>query len=49
MTKQGDTNMPAIELLTGFVTAPDTTLTALTMAYGNSLTVRFADQASDIR
>jgi hypothetical protein len=32
--------MPAIELLTGFVTAPSTTFTALTMASGNSLTIR---------
>lgn len=32
--------MPGIELLTGFVTAPSTTFTALTMATGNSLTIR---------
>lgn len=32
--------MPGLELLTGFVTAPSTTFTALTMATGNSLTLR---------
>lgn len=32
--------MPAMELLSGFVTAPDTTQTNLTMASGNSLTIR---------
>ncbi len=32
-----------MEVLTGFVTAPDTTLTNLTMATGNTLTVRGVD------
>lgn len=32
--------MPAIELLVGFATAPSGTATALTMATGNSLTIR---------
>lgn len=39
----------AMELLTGFVTAPGTTLTGLTMAVGNQLAVRSADINSDIR
>lgn len=39
----------ALELLTGFVTAPSTTFTPLTMAVGNSLSVRSADINSDIR
>lgn len=33
----------AVEVLTGFVTAPDATLTNLTMATGNTLTVRGVD------
>lgn len=40
--------MPGIELLTGFVTAPSTTFTALTMGTGNSLTVRNAPIDSKI-
>ncbi len=40
--------MPALELLTGFVTAPDTTQTALTMAAQNSLTVRNAPEGTPI-
>lgn len=41
--------MPAIELLAGFVTAPSSTLTALTMAAGNTLTIRNAPDGADIR
>ena len=39
----------AQELLTGFVTAPDTTQTALTMATGNSATIRNAALASKVK
>jgi len=41
--------MPAMELLTGYVTAPSTTLTSLTMATGNSKTVRNANPGSSIK
>lgn len=38
----------AMELLTGFVTAPSTTFTSLTMASGNTLTIKNASQNSAI-
>lgn len=39
----------AVELLTGFVTAPSTTLTNLTMATGNTLTVRGVDSSKQCK
>jgi hypothetical protein len=39
----------AIEVLTGFVTAPSTTLTNLTMATGNTLTVRGVDASKQCK
>lgn len=39
----------AMELISGQATAPSSTLTGLTMAAGNSLTVRFANPTSDVR
>lgn len=41
--------MPACELLTGFVTAPGATITALTMASGNTLQVRSGGQGGNAR
>lgn len=41
--------MPALEILTGIVTAPGATETALTMDSENSLSVRYADPGADIR
>jgi hypothetical protein len=39
----------ALEIIAGYATAPSTTFTALTMAAGNTLTIRNAPLESDIR
>lgn len=41
--------MPALELLTGFATAPSSTFTPLTMATGNSNTVRNTNDLSPVQ
>ena len=41
--------MPALEILTGIVTAPGTTETPLVMDSENSLSIRYADPGADIR
>lgn len=41
--------MPALEIISGFATAPSTTFTALTMAAGNSNTIRNCPDDSDVK